>query len=417
MASAEVTSAIQQLESSSAANKPAGYNELLQGILHNSDGTTLAANLIAYADSILGDSLGIVASRPLLASFVEQLRNIKDSEVKTEVGQHTIRLIQPRVVSYEDQDTAIKEILADAYEAEDEFVASAKILSQINLDSSQRAVTPNDKARTWIRIVRCYIEEDDPTSANIYLNRAKNVLYEVTDTATRLQFQLSQARILDSQRHFLDASASYHGISHESVIDAEERLQALSAAIKCAVLGPAGPQRGRTLARLYKDERASQVEEFGILEKIFLNRLLSLDEKKDFEQSLQPHQLAKTADGSTVLDKAVLEHNLLAASRLYSNIGIDQLGELLGVDGDRAEQYAAQMIEQGRLSGYIDQIERFIFFEGEGSGERKRGQREIAAGKELRKWDANVLALAEEVEKATTMIQDQYPVSTQSLLF
>ncbi len=33
---------------------------------------------------------------------------------------------------------------------------------------------------------------------------------------------------------------------------------------------------------------------------------------------------------------------------------------MLGVDADRAEAYAAQMIEQGRLSGYIDQIDGLI---------------------------------------------------------
>ncbi|KAK3060727.1 hypothetical protein LTS18_007894 [Coniosporium uncinatum] len=183
----------------------------------------------------------------------------------------------------------------------------------------------------------------------------------------------------------------------------------------CAVLAPAGPQRARTLARLYKDDRANQVEEFSILEKIFLDRLLSPEEVKAFAAKLMPHHLAKTADGSTVLDKAVLEHNLLATSRLYKNIGFDQLGELLNVEGERAERYAAQMIEQGRVAGYIDQIDRFIFFEGEGSGQRKTGQTERVVGKELRQWDENVRGLAEEVERVTTMIQNQHPVCVISL--
>ena len=56
-----------------------------------------------------------------------------------------------------------------------------------------------------------------------------------------------------------------------------------------------------------------------------------------FAADLKEHQLAKTSDGSTVLDKAVLEHNLLAVSRLYQNISTTALGQLLGVDADRAE--------------------------------------------------------------------------------
>jgi COP9 signalosome complex subunit 4 len=409
MASDEVSSRLLEIEDASATKKTAAYNDLLSKILSASPPDTLAANLIAYVESLLGDSLGIVASRPLLSSFVSQFRGVQDPEVKVEVGQHLLQLLAPKVVSYEEQDTDTKYIVADAYEEQEDFTASAKTLQTITLDSSQRAVSADDKAKLWIRIVRCYLEEDDPTNASTYLNRVKNVLFEVQDKATKLQFQLSQARILDSQRSFLDASAAYHAISHEPIIDEEERLKALGEAMKCAVLAPAGPLRGRTLAKLYKDDRANQVEEYPILEKIFFDRLLEPSEVKAFAGKLAPHQLAKTSDGSTVLDKAVLEHNLLAASRLYSNIGIDQLGGLLGVDGDRAEGYAAQMIEQGRLAGYIDQIDRFIFFEGEATGGKKTGHGDAVVGRELRKWDGNVQGLAEEVEKVTTMIQNQYP--------
>lgn len=49
-------------------------------------------------------------------------------------------------------------------------------------------------------------------------------------------------------------------------------------------------------------------------------------------------------------------HNLLSASRLYDNILFDQLGELLGIDAEKAEFIAAQMIGEGRMSGSIDQI-------------------------------------------------------------
>ena len=269
MASEEVSSRLLEIEDSSASKKAANYNDLLSKILVVSTPDKLATNLVAYVESLLGESLGIVASRPLLTSFVGQFRDVKDPDVKIEVGQHVLQLLAPKVVSYEEQDTEIKYILADAFEEQEDFTSSAKTLQTVTLDSSQRAVSADDKARLWIRIVRCYLEEDDPTSASTYLNRVKNVLHEVQDKETRLQFQLSQARILDSQRSFLDASAAYHAISHEPIVDEEERLKALSEAMKCAVLAPAGPQRGRTLARLHKDDRADQVEEYSILEKIF----------------------------------------------------------------------------------------------------------------------------------------------------
>lgn len=404
----QVNEQLLEIEDGSASKKAAKYTDLLTNILANSD-SSLAANLIAYVDSLLGDSLNVVAARPILSTFVAQFSTIKSNEIKTDVGKHTIELLAPKVVSYEEQDTALKYVVAEAYEEEQEYSESAKILQTISLDSSQRTISGDDKAKLWIRIVRCYVEEEDPTSALSYLNRIKNVIYEVTDKETILHFQLNQAKILDSQRFFLDASAAYHAISQEATVAEEERLMALSEAMKCAVLAPAGPLRGRTLAKLYKDDRADSVEEHGILEKIFLDRLLSPEEVTEFREKLASHQLAKTSDGSTVLDKAVLEHNLLAASKLYSNIGIDQLGLLLGVEGDKAEEYAAKMVEQGRLAGYIDQIDRFIFFEGEGTGDKLTAHKDAVVGREMRKWDTNVQGLAEEVEKVTTMVQDSYP--------
>ncbi|KAL1297591.1 hypothetical protein AAFC00_006153 [Neodothiora populina] len=407
--SAHVTDRLLALEDAPASKRQAGYEELLDKIISTSPPEQLAADLIAYAESILGDNVGIVASRPLLASFVDRFRTVSDSEVKIEVGNAAISAIAPKVVSYEAQDTALKLIVADAYEANEDYTGSAKTLQTVVLDSSQKAVSDNEKADIWIRITRCYLEEDDPTNALAYLNRVKNVIHSVTDSALRIQFQASQARISDSRRNFLDASTSYLNLSNEPAIDEEDRLQSLSAAIICAVLAPAGPKRGKQLARLYKDDRASQVEEYGILEKIFLDRVLDQDEIKAFGQKLRPHQMAKTADGSTVLDKAVLEHNLLGVSRLYSNIGFSHLGELLGVDPERAEGYARAMIEQGRLAGYMDQIDELIYFEPESSGEKGGASASAIGSKDLRQWDGNVQGLTEEVEKVTTMIQQQHP--------
>ena len=277
---------------------------------------------------------------------MDKYKTITDNDVKIEAGNEIVQLLAPKIVSYEQQDTDLKYSLADAYEAEEDFTSSAKTLQTIVLDSSQgRSVTDNEKAGVWMRICRCYLEEDDPTNALSYLNKIKNVIHSVTDRATRLQFQLSQARINDSQRNFLDASTSYLALSLDPAIDEEERLQALSAAITCAVLAPAGPQRARQLGKLYKDDRANETAEYSILEKIFLDRLLAPEEVRVFAEGLKEHQLAKTGDGSTVLDKAVLEHNLLAASRLYQNIPLASLGSLLGVEADRAEAYAAGMIE------------------------------------------------------------------------
>ena len=171
------------------------------------------------------------------------------------------------------------------------------------------------------------------------------------------------------------------------------------------MLAGAGPQRSRSLAKLYKDERAPQVSEYGILEKMFLDRLLAAEEVERFASGLAPHQVARTGDGSTVLAKAVVEHNLLSASRLYKNIGIKELATLLGMSEERAEEVASQMIQQGRVIGRIDQIKGVIEF-GEAVGKSEAGY------KGLRAWDERVQGLAEEVEQVASMVMARQPVGT-----
>lgn len=419
MASSEIVSALAQLEdpSTTQANKPSGYGNVLRQITSSSGKVTVVPDLEAFIDSILGEGLGIVAARPLLGSAVEVVKSIKSSEDQITVGAHALQTLQSRVVSFEEQDAAIREIMADAYQLQEEWIESAKMLQGINLESSQRKISDDDKVTIFMRICRLYLEEDDTTTAESYLNRAKNLIYKVEDASLNLQFQLSQARIFDARRRFLDASSSYHSISFSPALAEEEKVRCLSSSITCAVLAPAGPQRSRALAKLYKDERAPEVSEFGILEKMFLDRLLSTEEVGRFASGLAPHQLAKTGDGTTVLAKAVVEHNLLSASRLYANIRIEELGTLLGCDAEKAEDYASAMLEQRRLNGHIDQIDGIIFFDGgEAVGAKtKSGQAPRAIDGDLRKWEAKVQGITEEVERVASLLQAQYPVSMTAI--
>ena len=160
-----------------------------------------------------------------------------------------------------------------------------------------------------------------------------------------------------------------------------------SAAVTCAVLAPAGPNRSRILSSLYRDERTAELPTYNILSKMFLDHILRPIEVKEFEKTLKPHQLAKIAlsandrlsstleDGdfvegastrtgpTTVLDRAVMEHNVLASSRIYNNITFGGLGALLDLTPGAAETMARKMIEQGRLKGHIDQVNKLIWFE------------------------------------------------------
>ena len=62
-----------------------------------------------------------------------------------------------------------------------------------------------------------------------------------------------------------------------------------------------------------------------------LDRIIKPPEVKEFAALLRPHQKAVIGDGWTILDRAVIEHNILSASKLYNNITLEELGTLLGI--------------------------------------------------------------------------------------
>lgn len=420
MASAEFVSAVSAVADLPTSEKAKGYQDLLQQALSSGDSAEeKGENLVTYADSLLSSSgLNIISLRPLLTQLINAL-TAAPAEVKVRVGAHLSESLQPQVASFEEQDAILRETLADGYEEQEDWSAAAKALQGIHLESTQRQVADVAKVKIWVRIVRCFLEDDDTVSAETALNRIKNstaaaqVLQTSPDLA--LHYQLSQARILDSRRDFLNASAEYLQVSNNSQVDEQDRLSALSAAIRTAILAPAGPQRSRTLNKLYKDVRCSETQDYSILENMFLDRLLSPAEVDAFAANLMPHQLAKTADGSTVLSKAVLEHNLIAASHLYENISTASLAMLLGLkDGkddtaaEKAEDYAARMVEQGRLRAQIDQIAGVITFESVPGVELQ------GPARELRGWDAGVQGLVEDVERYATAINESFPVCSQA---
>ena len=68
----------------------------------------------------------------------------------------------------------------------------------------------------------------------------------------------------------------------------------------------------------------------------------------------QPHQKAVTSDGYSILEKAVIEHNIIATQKIYLNIQIPQLASILGMEPNTTEKLIAKMISEERLKGIIN---------------------------------------------------------------
>ncbi|KAJ1568788.1 COP9 signalosome complex subunit 4 [Cladochytrium tenue] len=422
-------------------DRPPLYRQLLDALLagaasvaptQKQPSPVLSAALGALVARVADDqaAIGIAAARQLLLDFVAAFggwatgtaAEEADADAVEAVWRAALDKMQARAVAFEEPISAARERLAAHLQDQEQWSEAARVLQGIPLDSGHRTVSDEYKLRIYIKIVQLFLEDEDEVSAESYLNRAALLSSSISAASSPenaqllLQLKASQARVLDFKRNFLQAATKYHELSYVTAMDEAERNVCLLHAVVCGVLAPAGPQRSRLLATLYKDERvreqlAGRVSgdaagpgvAFAVLEKMFMGRVLRASEVADFAATLRPHQLARVADASatpgappattTVLDRAVAEHNLLAATRIYNNIGFGELGALLGTDAARAERAARDMIAEGRMAGSIDQIEGMIYFR---------------PPKALPHWDSQIASLCHQLDDVVDAIQKRY---------
>jgi len=65
---------------------------------------------------------------------------------------------------------------------------------------------------------------------------------------------------------------------------------------------------------------------------------------------------------TSLLTEAMVEHNMISVSKLYKNIRIQSLAQLLKIDPYKAEKLAGRMIYEKHMEGSIDQVDGFIHF-------------------------------------------------------
>ncbi|XP_035731559.1 COP9 signalosome complex subunit 4-like [Vespa mandarinia] len=346
------------------------YRSILDAILASANSNQTQANgelvdaLKAFIEAIVNENVSLVISRQVLTDVSSRLLSLPD-EISKAVSHYTLDKVQPRVISFEEQVASIRQHLADIYERNQNWREAANVLVGIPLETGQKQYTVDYKLETYLKIARLYLEDDDPVQAEAFINRASLLQAESKNEQLQIYYKVCYARVLDYRRKFIEAAQRYNELSYRSIIHEDERMTALRNALICTVLASAGQQRSRMLATLFKDERCQQLPAYSILEKMYLDRIIRRSELQEFEALLQPHQKACTIDGlgSTILDRAVIEHNLLSASKLYNNITFEELGALLEIPPTKAEKIASQMITEGRMNGYIDQIDSIVHFE------------------------------------------------------
>lgn len=295
------------------------------------------------------------------------------------------------------------------------FFEAATVLSRIPIETLSEL--SDNGFSINVRISYLFIQAGSVELADNFLGRATSHLNNEFITPTdRLQHRVCLAHILDLKRRFEDAAHRYYILAIDSSSfnqkqqPKEEDSQFSSSshlihAITCAILAPAGPRRSRLLAMLYNDDRSKELDIYPLLQSIHMGRLLQKHHVDRLRPTLQPHQLKTHPDGDTVLDHAIIEHNMLAISRMYSNIGLGQLADLLNVSPEKAEKTARVMINEKRMIASIDQVEHMLQFSSQ------------SATANIQHWDNLIASLCAQVDDCVDSIVQKHSLfATNSFL-
>lgn len=221
------------------------------------------------------------------------------------------------------------------------------------------------------------------------ITRGSRLLEYLTPDMSKVRtaHALLHARVLECRGDFLRASKIFFELAQNEggLFVAEDSLKSVvggfyhstrdggmrspaESALVCAVLAQPGSERSKILCALKaNDGGLLKISEQSFFSKVTSNRIICRQDILDFERAfaLLPREVP-------VFRSAVAQHNLLCASRVYTNASFGQLAEILCIEApdpplskeEVAENIAAQMINEGRLDAEIDQVDSFIFFKG-----------------------------------------------------
>ena len=128
------------------------YRAILDNILtHGED--ELVEGLKIFIEAIVNENVSLVISRQLLSEVGNTLAQLEDSVSKA-VSHFTIDIVQPRVISFEDQVVTIRTHLADIYEREQNWSEAGKVLVGIPLETGQKQYSVDFKLETYLKIAR-----------------------------------------------------------------------------------------------------------------------------------------------------------------------------------------------------------------------------------------------------------------------
>uniref|UniRef100_A0A5S6R552 COP9 signalosome complex subunit 4 n=1 Tax=Trichuris muris TaxID=70415 RepID=A0A5S6R552_TRIMR len=323
----------------------------------------LAQQLIAFCDALVGESVCLVVSRAVLSELIAKLPTV-DQSIASAVAKHLLDALQVRSMSYENQVSEVRMYLVTVAERNEDWLEAAQLLVKMPGETGKREGETETTALRYLRAAELYLKCGKDTEADQCVTKAKRCFVDSQPSDhVRMMIMNTGANVLDFAGNFVMAAMRYYELSEMPCLSKRDRLTAFGKAVRCTILAPVDATRARVLALLAKDERCEQLSTYLILKKMFLEQIIPHESLEEINSQLEESfSESKGRKDMTNLRNAVIEHNVLSASKVYDTISVDELGRLLGTTKEQALLVVSRMITQGRLEGSIDGLEGIVFF-------------------------------------------------------
>ena len=314
-----VEAKLQAVLSAPAAQKAAALDALFAGVTANDIKTML--------DTLTSEQISMADAKPVLVAIsAKGLASFQNDDCVA-LCNYAMEKFAPRKQFFTKEDAAFRRAVVDVYDARDDFYEAVEALKGIQYEGD----CYDDKIEDWLNIATYYFEMKDSTAAESYVTKVMHILHHTEDSEKILRYRMAYAKVQDSNRDFLNASQGYYNASNLPGVSTEQVEELLDCALTTTILAPSGPRKARSIAILYNDERVKSNQFYDLLAKMFVGEVIRQEHVQEFKAKLEDFQNVMMSDGYSVLDKALIEHNIVVISKIYMNIRFSELGNFLNI--------------------------------------------------------------------------------------
>lgn len=305
--------------------------------------------------------------KPILVKYINSIETGFNENDKKQLYEEMINIFSPpTAIVYLPLMKAILN-LTSIYEQNNEFHKALDTLKLLQVDTLVQDfedILSFQKFKVEIntRIAKNSLKVNDFESAEAYVSRIAPILPDLESKGV-------DDLIIDTYKTSVETM-----VKVGKWFDAASKLIILDnetfdiPTVKYTILSQCDPLKTRLLQNIVESPRISQnilnTPLAPIFDKVYNKKIVYYE---DYLQALSYFLDTDTQGLSTeyitdALSKALVENNLIAASRVYDNTSIKSFSEILHLDETYVEELAADMIREERLDALVDDISKVIEF-------------------------------------------------------